>query len=228
MKTAGSLRVLTLALVLFPAFCRAQDASTNQSIPMASTAPDISSHPTFSSDCDLWLGPCRGLRKGAWSFEGVAGAGFGIRFGSTVTHDLAMGELRVGRVMSGLLGEGHFWQGNIVLLGEAFGGAQFHPHPNHYVVGAAPVLRYEFATGSRFSPFIDLSAGVAATDIGHPDLGGVFEFNLQGGPGLKYYFSNKSAAIIQYRYTHFSSAGIYQPNHGVNLNMFYLGFSWGL
>lgn len=227
MKTTGFLRVLILALVLCAAFCRAQDATTDQSISLTATEKDFSSHFTLSSNCDLWLGPCQGLRNKAMSFEASLGAGWGIRDGSKVKHDLAIAELRVGRVISRLLGEGHFFQGNFVLLGEVFGGAQFHPQPSRYFIGAAPVIRYEFATGSRFSPFIDISAGVLATDIGRPDLGGIFEFNLQGGPGIKYYISKNAAVQFQYRYLHFSSAGIYHPNHGINVNTLLLGFAWG-
>ncbi len=73
------------------------------------------------------------------------------------------------------------------LLGEAFVDAQYHPE-TRYFVGVDPVMRYNYMTGTRWEPFMDASIGVAATAIGRPDLGAVFEFDLQGGPGVQYFF----------------------------------------
>jgi hypothetical protein len=41
------------------------------------------------------------------------------------------------------------------LVGELFSGLQFHPN-DRYFVGLTPLLRYNFATGSRWAPLIDL------------------------------------------------------------------------
>jgi hypothetical protein len=198
-------------------------------LPQTATVNSPDTNPIIAPappDCSLWATtPGEGLRQGALQFEGTLGAGWGIRDGGAYTHNLALSELRVGRVVSRVFGPGRWYQGNFEVLGEFFVGSQFHPSPR-YLVGIAPVLRYEWATGSRWSPFIDLSAGITITDIGHPDLGANFEFDLQGGPGVKYYFRDDAAFILQYRYLHFSNADLYPHNHGINVNVVLLGVSW--
>ncbi|MDB6021052.1 MAG: hypothetical protein JWQ04_909 [Pedosphaera sp.] len=226
MRTQGFLLALLVGLPC--AAARGQDFGTAQS----TNAPP----PGLGYDSRMTLSPCKqgmwadevgeGYRKGAWEFEATLGAGLGVKYGSTTKHNLAFSELRIGRVMTGELGKGHWYQGNVELLGEVFVGTQFNPQLR-YFAGAAPVLRYNFMTGTRWVPFVDASAGVLSTAIGRPDLGGNFEFDLQGGPGIKYFFRNNAAFIFQYRYLHFSSAGIYHPNKGVNANNLLLGVSWG-
>ncbi|HZV36737.1 MAG TPA: acyloxyacyl hydrolase, partial [Verrucomicrobiae bacterium] len=166
-----------------------------------------------------------GMRQRAMEAEAVIGAGLGIRDGSLYKHNLALSELRFGRIVSRVLGQGCWYQGNFEFLGELFVGSQISPSPR-YFVGFAPGIRYEFATGTRWVPFIDGSAGVVGTDIGHPDLGANFEFSLQGGSGVKYYFRDNAAFIFQYRYLHFSNGGLYIHNKGINVNVLLIGASW--
>jgi hypothetical protein len=156
---------------------------------------------------------------------GVGGGFAGHEFGGVVPHDLVLGRLYCGMMVTDVVGKDRFYQGNWEVLGELFGGGQTRPD-NGYVVGIAPILRYNFATGTRLMPFLDAGAGVTATDIGTPDLGSVFEFNLQCGAGINYFWRPTSALTFQYRLIHFSNAGIKRPNRGVNENMFYLGMSW--
>jgi len=77
-------------------------------------------------------------------------------------------------------------------------------------------LRYNFATGSRWVPFVDAGAGVTATGIGAPDLSGTFEFNLQAGGGVQWFLKENLAVTFEARYTHWSCAGIHEPNFGLN------------
>jgi opacity protein-like surface antigen len=98
---------------------------------------------------------------------------------------------------------------------ELFGGEQFSPR-NEWVVGSTPHLRYNFATGTRWIPYIDGGAGVSATSIRKPDLGGVFEFNLQAAVGVQRFVTDNVAVTVQAGYLHLSSAHIYTPNDGVN------------
>jgi hypothetical protein len=174
----------------------------------------------------IWVDDTReSLRRGAIEFEASFGAGLGIRDSRAYQHDLALAEFRLGRVVSETFGKGHWYRGNFEIFCEAFVGSQFNPSPR-YFVGAGPVLRYESPTGTRWVPFLDLSLGLTGTAIGHPDLGANFEFDLQGGPGVKYYFRDNMAFIFQYRYLHFSNAGLFPHNHGINANVLLLGASW--
>jgi len=98
---------------------------------------------------------------------------------------------------------------------ELFTGVQFSPR-REWLLGLTPHLRYNFATGTRWIPFVDAGVGVAATSIGHPDLSGIFEFNLQAGPGIQWFLKDRVAITMEARYLHLSCAGISKPNLGVN------------
>jgi hypothetical protein len=113
------------------------------------------------------------------------------------------------------LAKDHWYRGNLEFRLEFFTGAQFSPS-TEWLVGLTPHLRYNFATGSPWIPFVDVGAGLTATSIGTPDLSGTFEFNLQGGVGVEWVFSKNMALSVEARYVHWSCAGIHQPNLGLN------------
>jgi|SRR5579884_2504169 len=227
MKRLRFLLPLMAMLVLTSARLHGQQLDLVQNQPPPWPSLDDDSHRSLSSSPDgIWADRFgEGYRKGAMEFEGTLGAGVGLREGGGATHDIALSELRVGKVFTKLLGQGCWYQGNIEMLGELFVGAQFHPEAR-YFVGILPVFRYNWILGGRWVPFIDLGAGVAATQIGGPDLGCRFEFNLQAGPGVKYYFRDNLAFIGQWRYFHFSDGGITTQNKGVNVSTILLGVSW--
>lgn len=110
-------------------------------------------------------------------------------------------------------------------MGEVFGEVQCKPR-SAYLVGLTPALRYDFGTGTRWVPFFDAGAGVTATDIGRPDLGGTFQFNLQAGPGLHWLVGKNTVLTLQYRCLHLSNASMENPNHGVNTSVLYAGVGW--
>jgi hypothetical protein len=122
-------------------------------------------------------------------------------------------------------GEGHWYRGNFEGRLELFGGGQYSPS-SEWVIGLTPHLRYNFATGTRWIPFLDGGAGVTATGIGHPDLGGTFEFNLQATAGVHWFVRDNLALTGDVRYMHMSCAGIDDPNHGVNNIAFMIGMTW--
>jgi hypothetical protein len=77
-------------------------------------------------------------------------------------------------------------------------------------------------------PFVEAGAGLSYTDISRPDLSTNFEFNVQVGTGIGYFFSNNTALTFQARFLHVSNAGIEDPNYGVNTAVFLVGLSWFL
>lgn len=167
-----------------------------------------------------------GFRCGAQSLTLSAGAGYGISgFGSEQSHDLALGSVTYGRMLADPMGRSHWYAGNLELRVELFGGEQFSPS-REWVVGVTPHIRYNLATGTRWVPYIDGGAGVSATSIRHPDLGGVFEFNLQAALGVQRFLTDRTALTIEADYLHLSSAGIYSPNLGVNCVMGMIGVSF--
>lgn len=175
----------------------------------------------------IWQnGVGEGFRSTTESIGVSAGATYGLAvFGSVQAHDLALAILSYGHMLGSVKGEGHWYRGNWELRGELLTGAQFSPE-SQWLVGLTPHLRYNFATGTRWIPFIDAGAGVTATGIGPPDLSGTFEFNLQAGVGVRWLLNDHLALSVEGRYLHLSCAGIHDPNLGLNGVTGLLGLSW--
>jgi opacity protein-like surface antigen len=182
---------------------------------------------TISADQGIWAGEVGdGFRAGAKHAGISAGAGVGMPvLGSQVGHDLALVNAHFGYVLSDVVAQDRWWRGNWELLGELFAGGQISPD-NAYLVGGGPLLRYNVATGTRWVPFINGGGGVAATDIGEPDLSTTFQFQLQGGVGAHYFARENLAVTVEYRFIHISNAGIKFPNTGANTSMLCLGINW--
>jgi opacity protein-like surface antigen len=170
--------------------------------------------------------PTAGFRRG------VQEAGFALGFGLVTpdgrdkcSHYLELSKISYGWLPAGTVAENYCWRGNWEVLEEIFAGAQSHPLVR-YAVGETTVLRYNFATGTRWMPFVDGGFGVMATDIGRPNLGSVFEFNEFGGLGVNYFWRADSALDFEYRFTHISNGGVANPNGGLDGHIFYVGVSW--
>ena len=167
-----------------------------------------------------------GFRPGTDSFSFGMGASYGVAtFGSHEAHDLALLSLEYGHMLGHVVGGDHWYRGNFEFRAELFSGAEFSPN-TEWVVGLTPHLRYNFATGTRWVPFVDLGAGVTATSIGPPDLSNYFEFNLQAEVGVHRFLRDNLAVTLEARYMHMSCAGLTSPNAGLNTVMGLVGLSW--
>ena len=166
-----------------------------------------------------------GFNSRTWSVGVMAGAGPGLRvLGSTEHHGIALANVNIAWILPEW-GRTSFLAGNLQFRGELFGGAQFHPN-TRWVTGLTIMARYTFATGCRWVPFIDGGAGPSGTDIGLPDLGDNFEFNVQVGGGTYYFFRKNTAVSLEYRWLHLSDAGLSQHNNGINAQMIQGGVTW--
>jgi hypothetical protein len=144
------------------------------------------------------------------------GATAGVRaFGGDQIHDLALASLSYGRIVGGVCGKDRWYRGNWELRGRLFGGSQFSPYRD-WVVGLTPHLRYEFATGTRWIPFVDAGFGLAATRIGPPDLCGTIEMNMQINAGALFFIRGNLALSLQAGYLHISDGDLHTPNLGLN------------
>jgi len=172
---------------------------------------------TSESGGVIWeKGVGQGFRPDVQSVTLSAGANYGIAtFGSQEAHHLAIASVTYDHMLGHVVGEGHWYRGNPEFRLELFGGAQFSPSTESFI-GLTPHLRYNFATGTQWIPFVDAGAGVTATTIGPPDLSGTFEFNLQPGIGVLWFAKDKMALSLEARYLHMSCAGIHKPNLGLN------------
>jgi len=130
----------------------------------------------------IWeAGVGEGFKCGAQSLSLSAGATYGIAdFGTTLHHDLALASITYGRMLGCVWTPNTCFRGNWEFRLELFGGAQFSPTTD-WIVGLTPHLRYNFATGTRWVPFVDAGAGVTGTGIGEPDLNGKFQFMFREG-----------------------------------------------
>jgi lipid A 3-O-deacylase len=191
----------------------------------AQTQPDLSltnsiSQPGAGLESEpggIWeRGVGEGFRSTTKSLSLSAGATYGLAaFGGDKAHDLALISFTYGHMLGHVRGVGHWYRGNPEFRLELFTGAQFSPS-SEWLVGLTPHLRYDFATGTRWIPFIDGGAGVTATGIGPPDLSGTFEFNLQAGTGVQWFLKDNVALSLEACYLHMSCAGLHRPNLGLN------------
>jgi opacity protein-like surface antigen len=191
---------------------------------LAQVAPETALAPRGPSLWETDIGA--GFQRGAQELGTCAGLGLGMKvLGLTRSHDWGIGTLEYGRMISPVLGKGRWYGGNLELAGELFGAGQFRPD-QAYVVGGGPHLRYSFATGHRWVPFLDVGGGATATDIRDHDLSTTFEFNLQGGAGLHFFWRRNAAFTLQYRFIHLSNADMSSPNVGVNSSSVLAGLTW--
>ncbi len=87
------------------------------------------------------------------------------------------------------------------------------------------MVRYNFAAGSRWVPFVEAGFGVTTTDIKGRDLSTTVQFKSEAGPGVHYFVRQRTAITLQYHFFHLSNGGIKRPNGGVNINSFAIGLS---
>jgi hypothetical protein len=180
----------------------------------------------LESKSTLWKSEVgEGFLPTAQTLSLEAGVAVGMStFGSREAHDLALLSLTYGHILGPVMGEGHWYRGNPELRAELFGGGQYSPG-SEWLVGLTPHLRYNFATGTRWIPFVDGGAGVTATGIGPPDLSSTFEFNLQATVGVHCFIRDNLALTGDVRYMHMSCAGIHEPNLGLNNVVFMIGLA---
>ena len=158
-----------------------------------------------------------------------AGVAAGMaKLGSHQAHDLGLASVSYGHMLGGVFGRDHWYRGNFEGRMELFGGMQFRPDvdTDGWLIGLTPHLRYNFATGTRWIPFMDGGAGVTAMGISRPDVSGTFEFNLQASAGVHWFLRDDLALTSDVRYTHYSCAGIHSPNSGINTVAFMFGVTW--
>lgn len=227
MKRLGLAVIFCIFLV--PAICRGSDDVCCCQISYRLNAGPLVSPDDTKADPGskpIWIdGVGSGFQRNTFQIGAAIGAGTGTKvFGTTRNHDLAMAAANIGWIFTGLSAPGRWYNGNFELVTELFGGGQFHPDGG-YLAGLTPFIRYNFATLSRWIPFVEAGVGLSVTDI-DIDLNGTFQFNLQGGAGVNYFFKDTAALTAQYRWFHLSNAGMKQPNNGVNTQMFLIGISW--
>ena len=167
-----------------------------------------------------------GFREDTFHAGLALGAGFGLEaFGSTKDHDLAVAAANFGWIFTDVVCPDKWYRGNWEWITVLYGGGQYDPK-SAYFTGGTMGLVYNFATGTRWVPFVEGGLGLVGTDIGRPDLSNSFEFNVEVAGGTHYFFCKEVAATAACYWNHFSDAGMTHPNHGTNTQMFLAGLTW--
>lgn len=224
-----SMKKITLILwpiCLIAVSVAAQETNTvNQTGALpANTTADFTRSPTDG----IWTsqGVGEGFRPHLQEVGVSEGAGWATHeIGGKIPHDMLLTRLYYGCMLGNRVAADKWYGGNWEFLQEVFGAWQYHPS-QRYLTGTTSMLRYNFATGTKWVPFIDGGVGFSLTDIANPDLGTPGEFNGQIGPGFNYFWRDNAALTLQYRYMHTSDGGLGSPNQGVNENIAYVGVSW--
>ena len=98
-------------------------------------------------------------------------------------------------------------------------------HEAVYVGGLAALLKYNFRTGTHWTPYLIGGGGVSFASHRLPHGGTNFNFMPEGGLGLQYALSPRSLLGVEWRFQHFSNADISPPNPSLNMSLFFLGYS---
>ncbi len=92
-------------------------------------------------------------------------------------------------------------------------------------IGASPVVACYFGQpGSRILPYVELGIGAAflsETRIGNRDMASAFQFEDRIGAGIRY-----DRFDINFRYMHYSNAGLKYPNDGIDIFLLTAGFGF--
>lgn len=127
--------------------------------------------------------------------------------------------------LSDPLGGNSWYRGNFDLLIE--GTFLYMLEPKRGLAGGlAPMVRYNFLTGSRFIPFLQAGAGVIALDANLREQSDGVNFILQSGVGFHYFISQRTALTGEWRFHHISNADIHENNLGINSSLVMLGVTF--
>jgi hypothetical protein len=167
----------------------------------------------------------RPFAKYALRIELLASSAIGVSaFGGNATHDLWFLSGRVSLRLDNFAPETPIVR-DLEMFSALIGGSQYHPN-SAYFIGSNVGVRYLIPINERWVPYLICQAGIAATDIGGPDLSGTFQFNEQGGIGLRYYYTPSQAISVESSMMHISNCGISEPNDGVNAVVLSVGYSF--
>jgi hypothetical protein len=104
---------------------------------------------------------------------------------------------------------------------------QYYLAPKAYTAeGLKVALRYHFIGLGPLAPYLEATAGVAATNLDVNETRSPFTFVLEAGAGVSYFVTPSLSLNLGYRLQHLSSAGFGHPNRGVNADTGVLGVSY--
>ena len=167
-------------------------------------------------------------KKRTWEITPFIGGGTG--FGKRSSTQFLYAQARFGRVLTADHGSG-WLRGNFEFAFDAtplF--IVMQPPQNAYGGGFSPVvLKWNFTSGRRMVPFVELTGGALWTTQDVPFGTNSFNFTPQGGFGIHFLRKNNpnQAVTLSSKFMHVSNAGIADANSGINASIqFLLGYTW--
>jgi hypothetical protein len=125
------------------------------------------------------------------------------------------------------IGGNSWFRGNFELVLE--GALYYIFEPKDGLAGGfTPLIRYNFLTGTRWIPFVQLGAGLLALDANLKSQSDGLNFTPQGGVGVHYFISDRTSLTGEWRLHHLSNAGIHENNLGFNSSLFMFGITYFL
>jgi len=95
-----------------------------------------------------------------------------------------------------------------------------------YSAGFNLLARYNFLPDSdKWRPYIQGGFGAVVTNIHMTRFGTKFNFASNAAAGIQYFFDKENSVNAEWRYFHFSNAGLDKDNGGLNMSHFFLGYS---
>ena len=201
------------AILLFAIVATAQDPKPKPDVVQAkpdSQAPSVS------------------VTKGTWEITPFIGGGTG--FGKRSSTQFFYGGSRFGKVLTADHGSGLI-RGNFELAFDLIPLYVIMEPPQRTFGGSfnPVVLKWNFTSGRRMVPFLELTGGALWTTKDVPFGTNNFNFTPQGGFGIHFLRKNnpKQAITLTSKFLHVSNAGIADANSGINASIqFLLGYTW--
>ncbi len=167
------------------------------------------------------------VNKGNWNLGAWVQGGSGIGKHSD-TQFIYFGG-RIGKVLTPEIGPG-FLKGTFEYAVDVIP-YEFVKQPpfNAYGAGFNPaVLKWNFTSGKKIIPYLELAGGVLFTNRDVPVTTNTVNFTPQGGIGVHILRANKKQAVTaNIKYLHVSNAKLATNNQGINAAVIFgLGYTW--
>jgi opacity protein-like surface antigen len=94
-----------------------------------------------------------------------------------------------------------------------------------YLVGLTLMFRQHLTSNRRFAPYLEFGVGANLTNLNIREIGGRFQFSLQGGAGIRAALNRRTDLTVGARWYHLSNGGITRPNTGLNDYLITVGAS---
>ena len=155
---------------------------------------------------------------------GITHRGFGATRTQVQTWDMIA---RYGHFLSGMVGEGHWYEGRHELFTEL----PLHvsvDHDGRVMTGGYLLGSWKFTSLSErgLYPYAFAGGGVLYVDLGLPTMKRRLDFSYQGGTGIQYLLGRDWALTAEYRYHHVSNAGTGEPNEPLNSSKVLFGVTF--